>query len=128
MTSANVTYYRVYRNGVEILKDHQHHLCKNWINEKLYAIDKPEECTLVTIWLDEYECPHEKEYNLGEYLAEDTRRKLELKDSLRFFQFLKKQGYNLEQIQSMGTIKKSILRWKYEKELEEQRKADTGAV
>jgi len=128
MTSANVTYYKVYRGDEKILEDRQNHLCKNWVDEKLYAIEKPDECRLVTIWPDEYECPHENEYNLGEYLAEKTKRDQEQKDSCRFFCFMRKRGYTLEQIQSMGTLRRAILKQLWKRSKNERERASNGAA
>jgi len=111
MTSANVVYYKVYRDGTLILDDHQHLLCKNTIDEKLYSIDNPDECTLVTIWPDEYECPHEGENNLAAFLAEKTRRKLQQKKYCGDYMYLKNKGYTLEQIQSMSKFKRALILW-----------------
>jgi hypothetical protein len=58
MTSANVTNYYVYCNKEKVLNASQHHLCVNKIDEKLRAIENPEDCRLVIVWPDEHEVPH----------------------------------------------------------------------
>lgn len=80
MTSANVTYYYVYRGKELILKTSQHCLCKDNVRWRLREIEKPEECKLICIWPDENEVDQEV-FNgpltkkLAQYDAEDARIK-----------------------------------------------------
>jgi len=69
MTSANVTYYGVYKDG-KLIKEHsQHALCKPKIREHLQSYPNPEELTLILRWPDENEEDHfSKSMSLADYL------------------------------------------------------------
>lgn len=60
MTSANVTEYKVFRNGVEVATHRQHHLCKDRSRE-LLRFTPLEEHTIQATWHDEEEEYHESE-------------------------------------------------------------------
>lgn len=57
-TSANVTYYQVFKNGVFVEEHSQHALCKSKIHEKLAKYSPVEDYTVVIRWPDENEVDH----------------------------------------------------------------------
>ena len=57
-TSANVTYYRVYKNGVFVKEHRQNALCKSKIHEELSQYSPVEDFTVVVRWPDEDEANH----------------------------------------------------------------------
>jgi dCMP deaminase len=57
-TSANVTYYRVYRKGVFVKEHRQNALCKSKIHEELSQYSPVEDFTVVVRWPDEDEADH----------------------------------------------------------------------
>jgi len=86
MTSANVTLYRVFRGIKLILDDSQNCMCINRIDDKLYAIEKPEECTISVVWPDENEV-HQTQYygSLEKYLRRKTMKKEAQEESMRIW-------------------------------------------
>jgi len=68
-TSADVTYYRVYKDN-KLVKEHsQHCLCKNTIKDHLLTYTPPEDYTLQLLFVDEYEADHySKKVCLKDYL------------------------------------------------------------
>jgi hypothetical protein len=84
MTSANVTYYHIYRNGKLVLNESQHHYCKNTIDEILFGIVNPEECVLEVIWLDEDEVDQTQYHgSLKKFLDRKTAKAASLKAELK---------------------------------------------
>jgi len=71
MTSANVTMYYIYRNGTKIEEIYQNHLCIDRVRSGCEAIEKPEECTINWMWMDEHEVP---QYGTEEPLTEMLQR------------------------------------------------------
>ena len=71
MTSANVTYYRLYFiDGNEIIHEfRQHCLCKSNVKDNLANVDDPHKYELELMWPDENEAPHySKRIPLTDYL------------------------------------------------------------
>lgn len=58
MTSANVTEFLIFREGVQVGKIYQHHLCKDRSMEALKFIPMHEH-TIQATWFDEEEEYHE---------------------------------------------------------------------
>jgi len=68
-TSANVTYYEVYKDGALVKEHSQHAYCKSRIREQLLAYVPAEAYTLILRWPDEEEEDHfSKEMLLSDYL------------------------------------------------------------
>ena len=57
-TSANVTYYSIYKDGNLIKEHRQNCLCKNYIDAELKNYPNPAELILVLRWPDEDEVNH----------------------------------------------------------------------
>lgn len=57
-TSANVTYYNVYKNGKFVAEHRQNHYCKQRIKEQLKQHLPVENFTLIARWPDEDEVDH----------------------------------------------------------------------
>jgi len=69
MTSANVTYYGVYKDGKLIEEISQHAYCKDRVKEKLAQYTPPEDYTLIARWPDENEVDHfTREISLADYV------------------------------------------------------------
>jgi len=69
MTSANVTYYIVKKDGKKVAKYSQNSMCKDTKTEALKSHIPAEDFTLTLLWPDEYEAPHyTKEMSLADYL------------------------------------------------------------
>jgi hypothetical protein len=68
MTSANVTYYQVFKDGEKVAEYRQNCLCKDSKTEGLKSHVPAEDFTLVLCWPDEYEVPHyTQEMSLADY-------------------------------------------------------------
>lgn len=93
MTSANVTYYYVYRGNELVLKTSQHCLCKDNVRWRLREIEKPEECKLKCIWPDENEVDQTVfdgplTDKLAQWDAEDAR----IEETRRDYAEMKRRG------------------------------------
>jgi len=69
VTSANVTYYNVYKDGKLVKTYSQNCLCKQTVREKLAQHTPAQEYGLIAVWPDEDEVDHySREMNLNDYL------------------------------------------------------------
>jgi hypothetical protein len=94
MTSANVTNYRIERNG-EIVGEHsQHHMCHtHW--HRLYKYTPFTEYKITPHWEDEHEAPHEgKTVGLSEFLA---NHKPSISDMKRMMGYIEQQNEILKE-------------------------------
>lgn len=69
-TSANVTYYQIYKNGKFIEQHRQNCMCKFKVRDELAQYQPAEDYTLICLWPDEDEAPHYTvEMPLNEYMG-----------------------------------------------------------
>lgn len=94
MTSANVTKYRIERNGEVVGEHSQHHYCHTrW--HKLYKYTPFTEHTITSHWLDEEEEYHEGEtINLREFLSNHNPS---IGDMRRMVEYIEKQNVILKE-------------------------------
>jgi len=94
MTSANVTNYRIEKNGKEVGNHRQHHMCHtHW--HRLYKFMPHSQYTITAWWLDEEEEYHESEpQNLMNFLRE---RQPNHGDMKRMVAYIEKQNAILKE-------------------------------
>lgn len=69
MTSANVTYYQVYKDKKYIAEISQHHMCKLTYKEELKKFVPAKDYTVIARWPDEEEeDQYSNEINLEDFL------------------------------------------------------------
>ena len=94
MTSANVTNYRIMRNGEVVGEHHQNHYCHTkW--HRLYKFTPFSEHTIQKWWLDEEEEYHEGIIeNLSDFLQDHQPR---IYDMNRMIEYIEKQNALLKE-------------------------------
>ena len=69
MTSANVTYYEIYKDGKYITRHSQNCMCKFTIDKRLAKYKPAEDYVVKLVWPDENEADHcSKKMSLLDYL------------------------------------------------------------
>lgn len=106
MTSANVTNYRIERDGKVVGQHRQHHLCHTrW--HRLYKYTPFTEHTITAYWEDEHEAPHEgKTMGLSEFMANHQPR---IADMKRMIAYAEKQNEILKEwVEKFGDSDKEL--------------------
>jgi len=106
MTSANVTKYRIERDGKVVGEHSQHHMCHtHW--HRLYKYTPFTEHTITSWWLDEEEEYHEGQtMGLSEFMANHQPR---IADMRRMIEHIEKQNTILKEwIEKFGESDKEL--------------------